>query len=396
MKKLGFVTPWFGKDIGGGAEMELRGLATHLAQAGNPVEIITTCVKDFTSDWSVNYHRPGNYTECGLPIKRFPVKRRNTNIFDQINYKFMNNFPVTEEEENIYLEEMINSPALYSFLRESKEEYSLFIFIPYMFGTTYFGMQEVLDKAVMIPCLHDESYAYMQKFKNLYPKIAGMIFHAKPEHDLANNLYELNNVKTAVLGEGIYTDISYNKERFIEKYKICNDFILYAGRKDRGKNVDTLIKYFIEYKKNFKSNIKLVLIGGGSVEIPNDSSTEDIIDLGFIPLQDKYDAYAAAKILCQPSKHESFSLVIMESWLCQRPVLVSGACAVTKNFVRESNGGLYFNTYYEFESCINYMFEHTTVADQMGKNGNSYVLNNFSWNTIVENYMTFFRTVSTS
>ena len=47
-----------------------------------------------------------------------------------------------------------------------------------------------------------------------------------------------------------------------------------------------------------------------------------LIDLGFVPIQDKYDAYAAAELLCQPSKHESFSYVIMESWLCERPVLV--------------------------------------------------------------------------
>ena len=31
MKKLGFVIPWFGEKIPGGAEMELRGLTAHMA-----------------------------------------------------------------------------------------------------------------------------------------------------------------------------------------------------------------------------------------------------------------------------------------------------------------------------------------------------------------------------
>ena len=54
---------------------------------------------------------------------------------------------------------------------------------------------------------------------------------------------------------------------------------------------------------------------------------------------------AAASLLCQPSHNESFSLVIMESWLCGRPVLVSSQCAVTKDFAKRSNGGLYFKDY---------------------------------------------------
>jgi alcohol dehydrogenase (cytochrome c) len=38
----------------------------------------------------------------------------------------------------------------------------------------------------------------------------------------------------------------------------------------------------------------------------------------------KYDAYAGANLLCQPSLHESFSIVLMEAWLAETPVLVDG------------------------------------------------------------------------
>ena len=34
MKKIGFVIPWYSEKIPGGAEMELRGLTTHLHEAG--------------------------------------------------------------------------------------------------------------------------------------------------------------------------------------------------------------------------------------------------------------------------------------------------------------------------------------------------------------------------
>ena len=54
MQKIGFVIPWYGENIPGGAEMELREVATHLKEAGMEVEILTTCVKDFNADWNVN------------------------------------------------------------------------------------------------------------------------------------------------------------------------------------------------------------------------------------------------------------------------------------------------------------------------------------------------------
>ena len=47
MQKIGFVIPWYGENIPGGAEMELREVATHLQKAGMEVEILTTCVKDY-------------------------------------------------------------------------------------------------------------------------------------------------------------------------------------------------------------------------------------------------------------------------------------------------------------------------------------------------------------
>ena len=39
MKKIGFVIPWFGFDIPGGAEAELKGLVLHLSEAGVPLEV---------------------------------------------------------------------------------------------------------------------------------------------------------------------------------------------------------------------------------------------------------------------------------------------------------------------------------------------------------------------
>lgn len=396
MKTIAFVAPWFDDRIPGGAEMELREVSAHLHRTGTPVEILTTCVKEFGADWSVNFHKAGcSALESGIPIRRFPVRKRDTAAFDAVNLKLIQKQPVTLEEEDIFLREMVNSPELYEYIRTHKDEYSVFVYIPYMFGTTYYGVQAAPEKAVLIPCFHDEGYAYFQRFREVFRTAAGMVYNARPEMELAERLYGFSetDVRQILMGIGMDTSISGDAERFRQKYRMDKPFLLYAGRKDVGKNVPTLLQYFSEYRKRHDTELQLVLIGGGSLEIPADIR-DAVHDLGFVDAQDKYNACAAAELLCQPSKNESFSLVIMESWLCGRPVLVHDACAVTKNFAQESNGGLYFADYFEFEGCVDYILQHSETARIMGENGGRYVRKHFDWGVITEKYLTFFAEIA--
>ncbi len=390
MKKIGFVTSWYGDDISGGAEAMLRDLTENLHKQNIPVEILTTCVKDFRSDWNKNYYREGtSINKNGITVRRFRVRKRNTDAFNQVNIKFMKNIPVTIEEEKIFLHEMVNSTALYRYMKENSENYSLFVFIPYMFGTTYWGMKLFPEKSVIIPCLHDEPYAYMKHFRKLFPQSAGMVFNSEPEKQLAEKIYDLHNTKTLTAGIGMNTDITAKPENFRKKYNIKEPFILYAGRKDKGKNIDTLIKYHNEYIRQNNKNLRLVLIGGGET-----LKGRNIIDLGYISQQDKYNAMSACEFLCQPSVNESFSLVIMENWLCKRPVLVHDGCEVTKNFASEADGGLYFRNYPEFEACTDYLLKNSKVSEIMGLNGMEYVKSHFTHDIVTRKYIEFFKEIS--
>lgn len=389
MKKIGFVVPWHGQNIPGGAEMALRGVTEHLHKAGISIEILTTCVREFTADWNENFHKPGLTEENGIPVRRFKVRKRNVDAFNRVNIKLMNDELLTLAEEEIFCREMINSPDMYKYIEQHKNEYHCFVGIPYMFGSVYQMCKICPEKAVLIPCFHEEAYIYMDVFKKAFSSIQGMIFNAEPEKVLAERVYHTAGQKLITPGLGLDTGLVYDEERFRAKYDIWEPFILYAGRKDVGKNIYTLIRYFAEYKKRNKNNLKLVLIGGGSVKLPK-SVHGDVYDLGFVPIQDKYDAYGAALTLCQPSKHESFSFVIMESWLCKRPVLVHKGCDVTKHFAVTSQGGFYFDNYFEFEGQVNYYIEHPDTASQMGENGRKFVLENFDWDIVTRKYIDFF------
>ena len=392
MKKLGFVIPWYHKDIRGGAELELKGIVEHLHKKGVELEVLTTCVKEFTSDWTVNYFEEGLEEVEGIPVRRFKVRQGNSLLFHSINGKLLRGESITFDEEETFLREMVNSPDLYGYIKDHSEEYHRFIYIPYMFATTYEGVKACPYKSILIPCLHDECYAYFQTFREVYSEAAGMIYLSEPEKQLANKLFKLSGVKQTVVGAGVDTEFQYDGERFRKEFNIDYPYILYAGRKDESKNIYTLIKYFAEYKKRNpeRSNLKLVMIGGGEVTIPEENK-DDIINMGFLDPQLKFDAYAGAELLCQPSLHESFSLVIMENWLCERPVLVHTGCEVTTDFAKRSNGGLYFQDYFQFEGCVNYILDNQETAHRMGMNGRQFVLDNFKWDIITDKLMEAFQ-----
>lgn len=383
--KLAFVTPWYGTDISGGMESETRRTVTHLRRSGYDVEVLTTCIKDFYADWGKNYHKAGVEVIDGLTVHRFPVVKRNKLAFDQVNWQLMQGLDVSAESEQIYINEMFRSPALYSFIKQYCREY-VFFFIPYMFATTYFGAQICPERSAIIPCLHDESYARMQIYRDVLPRVHTLVLHSNAERQLADQLYSAQSGQIRpVIGEGVDTDFSFDPERFRQKYGIYDPFVLYAGRRELGKNIPLLLKHWQRYTDQHQTSAKLLLIGPGELGLAQ-AQNANVIDLGFVSLQDKYDAMAAASLLCQPSVNESFSLVIMESWLTETPVLVHGACAVTKEHCQRSNGGLYFSSYPEFEATVNFIMDNPATAAKMGQNGREYVLSNYQWPDVINKF----------
>ena len=83
---------WYAEKIPGGAEMETREVTKHLKSAGMDVEILTTCVREFVSDWSVNYYPEGTEIINDIPVKRFKARKRDTHKFDEINIKLITQF----------------------------------------------------------------------------------------------------------------------------------------------------------------------------------------------------------------------------------------------------------------------------------------------------------------
>lgn len=383
-KRLAFVIPWYGQNILGGAELVCRTTAEHLAAAGVPVEVLTTCARDLFGGWQQNFHPAGKTAENGVPVRRFPLTVHPLTTFGTLNERLIAGLPVSPEDEVAYFRQSVNSSALYQAIRDERGD-SLFIFLPYPFGTTFFGAQVAPESSMLMPCLHDEGYARMKAFVPVFQAVQGCILLSAPERDLACRLYGLAEKKLRLWGAGVDTSGVGDGERFRAKYGLHEPFLLSVGRRDATKNTPLLIDYFCRYVLHHGNSVKLVLAGSGEVKIPA-RFADRVLDVGTISEQDKLDANAAALALVQPSVNESFSFVIMESWLQRTPVLVNAGSAVMANHAVTASGGLPFNGSAEFAGCVDYLLEHPTVAERMGENGRRYVLANYAWDRMVERY----------
>lgn len=387
--KIRFITPWYG-EFAGGAEFAARKLSENLLKEGVDVGVLTTCCRAPYDDWWTDFFTPGNYKVNGVPVSRFQLNKESAELYHQANHKIINGFPISKEDELNFMRGSINSHSLISFIKMDRQ--SIYVFIPYLYGLTFWGINAIPESSIMIPCLHDEPVAKWGVVKETFLKAKKIIFLSEEERELAKRLYDIDSNSTPVAGVGIDADISCNASRFRDKYKIQGRFLVYVGRKDRGKNIHILIDYFKHYRGLFDKDLKMVFIGGGDNSlILNDNNK--LIDLGYISEQDKYDAIAASIALCNMSENESFSFVIMESWLTCRPVIVSSKSSVTRKHCMKSNGGFFVSNAEEFCMRVKQLSDHENLAGKMGEAGRKYVLENYAWDIITSKYIDIFEKI---
>ncbi|MCD4678020.1 MAG: glycosyltransferase [Desulfobacula sp.] len=381
--KIGFVVQRYGEEVFGGAEFHCKMVAEHLSKYYD-IEIITTCAIDYIT-WK-NEYSAGKNNVNGITVWRFPVDySRDMDKFNTYSEKILWGEHCNKDEIKWMKLQGPYSTQLLDYLRNNKDSYDLFIFFTYLYCTTFFGLPLVKDKAMLVPTAHDEPTIYLKIFKLLFKQPKARSFNTEEENKFINTKFKNKNIPSEIIGVGIDVPGKIDGNHFIKKYKLEN-FIIYVGRIDESKGCNELFDFFIRYKNETKSGIKLVLTGKAVMKVPDNP---DIIYIGTTSEQDKFNGIKAAKFLIMPSKYESLSLVILETWICNNAVLVNGKCDVLKGHCLRSNGGLYYTNYEEFKEIMDLFLINQKLLKQMGKNGHQYVLERYEWAVVEEKYINF-------
>ncbi len=384
-KKLLFIIQRYGKEVNGGAEDYVRQYANHLLPYYD-IDVYTSTAKNYDT-WKKYYHS-GKTNLDGVNVYYFNSPKRKVirqsismsllekNNNRQNGFKFL-------KRQGPYIKQINRK------IKKNYDKYQAILCFCYLYYPTYASIILAKEKGILIPFLHEEPYAHYQIMQDEFKYAKRIIYQTEEEKQTAISIFKENatNKDNIILGIGIEEERK-TSDQILKKYHLENQkYLIYIGRIDASKGVKDLIDNFLYYKRiNKDKEYKLVLVGGLYLDIP---TNEDIIATGFINEDEKYTLLKHADILINPSKYESLSIVILEAFAYQKPVLVNEESAVLKGQVERSNAGLYYQGRNEFVKMLQFLITNHDIRNQMGKNGLDFVNRNYRWDIVIKKLRNF-------
>lgn len=406
MEKIAFVVVRYGKEINGGAEFHCKMLAERLTGLYH-VEVLTTCVKNYvTGD---NEFPEGEETINGVLVRRFkadPIHKERMYsyarrakrgrklrkfLYQSRLLALVSCFcPVwtyrKEHEINALNSNVFYSSSLFSFIKGHKEEYKAFIPISLDYPQMYYTALYAPEKTLVIPTMHYHGISFRSILTEVFTKVAYVGFNTHAEEKLARRIFGPRMSRHGIISVGIETTPPADWTTTCAKYGLPSEYLLYVGRVDRNK-LHHIFDYFVAYKETYKdSPLKLVMVGALFTEA---FEHPDIIYTGFVDEHEKTALIQHAKIVVNPSKYESLSLILLEAMSQKKPVLVNGLCNVLKEHCKKSKRAAlaYFNKR-DFIKKLRRMDASEPLRTEMGEKGAAYVQKNYNWETILKRLTT--------
>ena len=289
--------------------------------------------------------------------------------------------PLSLEEEERWLRAGPASAAMEEDLRGRGPELDAVVALPYLAATTYFAFRAVPERFFLVPCLHDEPFARLSTTRLMLARARGVLFNTAPERELARRLAP-SLARSAVVGLGFDPPVAADPEAFRARYGVSGPFAVFVGRLEQDKNVPLLVRYFLRYQERRRSELELLLVGGGDVEPPASAQVRRLS----IDWADRDALLGAASLLFQPSLNESLSIVMMQAWLCGTPIMVHAGGEVSTYHCRRSNGGLWFASYPEFEEMVGRLEADQELRRALGANGREYVRREYGWPAVLDRF----------
>ncbi len=395
--RIAFVIPWFGPDLKGGAEQQAWQMATRLAARGHAVEALTTRCRSFLDDWSIDELPRGAERMQEVVVRRFDLDARDLEAFERLNARLLaipraalvpGVNPVSPDDARTWTGQNINSRALEEYLEANAAAYDAIVFIPYLYGPTLRALPRVAGNAWMMPCFHDEVYAYLPDVAHATYAARGLLFLSEGEQELAARLFgPCVWSKGAVVGAGVeFESLDAHREAPLPPLLSRGRYVLFLGRRDPGKGLELLLRAYAAARALPGGNgIELVLAGPGSTSY--DDPRAGVHDLGLVD-----DATRAALLwncaaLVSPSANESFSRVLFEAWHCGRPAVVRESCDATRIALGRAEGGWVAESESDWSARI-VAIASLDVASLAapGAAGAEYARRHADWDTVLDRF----------
>lgn len=390
--RLLFVVQRYGAEVFGGAETYARDLATRLAGRGHSIEVLTSCAVSYLT-WA-NEYRPGTEQLDGVLVHRLPARiQREQRLFLPLSTRLVQDplgAPLHLQKEWIRLQGPY-IPEVPEWIGDRSPEFDAAIFVTYLYHPVWAGLPAARVPRIFHPTAHDEWMLYMSAYDRLFHLSDGFGFLTPEEGRLVERRFGVRRPQ-AVTGVGIDLQRRPDAAAFRARFGLGDrPYVAYVGRLDPMKGSDELYRYFVAYKRRHPGPLALVMIGEEVYRLPRRS---DVIKTGFVDDGLRDSGVAGAQVLVQPSRFESFSIVLCEAWVAGIPALVQGRSDVLLGQARRSAGALPYWTYAEFEAGLETLLDDEPLRRRMGAAGRRYVEANYAWPAMLAGYEAFLEPVA--
>ncbi len=404
--RLGLVVQRYGKEVNGGAEVHARMIA-HKLQEHYDITVLTSCALDYQT-WKPEY-AAGESVEDGIRIIRFTNEPRGPRrlqgyygrkvrgrhlaqkLHRMLGYPrwLLKIFPdavITEDDSASWLRvQGPFMPGLVPYLEAEASNYAAFIVFTALYYPGAVAVQTIPRKSIFIPTMHDEKASYFPLYQKVMAAPEWLFFNTAAEQKFSERLFPIARSKKRIVGVGIdlIADTVLLNGDNLKKAGITQDYIIYVGRIDTAKGCATLIQLFLQYLKESKIALQLVLVGKQMMDVP---VHPQIINAGFVDDDVKQQLMLGARALVIPSLYESLSLVLLESFACRVPVLANVGSEVLRDHIKESSGGWGYTNYAEFKLALIALCLNDAARSEKGNAGYDYVKRKYSWRAVLRHF----------
>jgi glycosyltransferase involved in cell wall biosynthesis len=378
--RVAFVPLRYGPEVVGGSETQMREFATGLAARGWEVEVFTSRVVDHQA-WSDELPE-GAVEVDGLTVRRFTSVHRYSPSGLRAQRSIQAGVVPPIDDQWSWVGWRYAMPDLFHHLLRHGDYFDAVVFSPYLFWHTIVGVSAVPDNAVVMPCLHDETYARLDVVRHVLSSARSVWFQSEPEHALAHSLGPVSP-HHVLTGNAMSVPDRYDPEGFCARHGITRPFLLYAGRREREKGWDWLLDTFAGSVAYGNDSVDLVTMGAGGVTAPKGMEGR-VIDFGFVTDEERNDAFAAALAYVQPSRMESFSRTVMEAWLAGTPVLVVEGSAAVEWHMQRCGGGWSFHDSASLAGAVSRLAGDPAGASALADAGRRYVLEQYAAPVVID------------
>jgi glycosyltransferase involved in cell wall biosynthesis len=381
--KLLFVVQRYGAEVTGGSEAHCRAIAQRLA-ARHEVAVATSCAIDYVT-WA-NAFSPGTSRDGAVTVRRFPTARkRPLHEFWALGERLFDGRASEDEQRHWFRLNGPDVPGLLDHLTRRGHEYDRVVFFAFRYAPSWFGLPIVAERAILMPTAEDD--ALIRSCTILAPFFAlprAYFFNTPEEKALIGRIVSARLPPSVTIGCGLDPAGARPSRALLDARGIPRDYLLYVGRVDRNKGCDALVRHYAAYAENAapgEAVLPLVLAGPVVLPVPG---RHGLYVLGRVDHDLRDTLLAHARALVMPSLFESLSLVVLEAWNRETPVLVNARCDVLLGQVRRANGGLYYRTSDDFAGAARRLANDPDTARAFGHQGWDYVEREYRWPLVLE------------